>query len=106
MVPDVFPFLFAAHSSKNKDEESLNQEAKAEPQARAESKPEGERRARPAGLLAPPPGPMSARGCGCPLASRSQAAGVRAWGRPALCCPRAPCARSAGRPARHLPCLL
>lgn len=54
MVPDVFAFSFAAHSSRNKDEESLNQEAKVKPQAKAESKPEGERMARPADFLLPP----------------------------------------------------
>lgn len=50
MVPDVFPFSFAAHSSKNKDEESLNQEGEGKPQAKADSRPEGERMVRPAGF--------------------------------------------------------
>lgn len=51
MAPDVLPFPFAARSSKNRGEESLNQEAKAKPQAKAEGKPEGERMERPAGFL-------------------------------------------------------
>ena len=101
MVPDVFPFSFAARSSKNKDEESLNQEAKVEPQAKAESKPEGERMARPAGFLLPPSSPVPARGCGCPLASPSQVAGVRAWCCPALC--RLPRVRAGLHSARSAP---
>ncbi|XP_035865254.1 sodium/potassium/calcium exchanger 1 isoform X4 [Phyllostomus discolor] len=50
--------LGEAHSSKNKDEESLNQEAKAEPQARAESKPEEEEPAKPPAVtVTPAPAP-------------------------------------------------
>lgn len=56
----MFPVSFAAHSSKN-EEESLNQEGKAKPQAKAESKPEGERMARPVGFLLPPSSVLLAR---------------------------------------------
>ncbi|XP_045679134.1 sodium/potassium/calcium exchanger 1 isoform X2 [Phyllostomus hastatus] len=50
--------LGEAHSSKNKNEESLNQEAKAEPQARAESKLEEEEPAKPPTVtVTPAPAP-------------------------------------------------
>ncbi|KAM5340961.1 sodium/potassium/calcium exchanger 1 isoform 2-T3 [Glossophaga mutica] len=50
--------LGEAHSFKNKDEESLNQEAKAEPQAKAESKPEEEEPAKPPAVtVTPAPAP-------------------------------------------------
>ncbi|XP_036910061.1 sodium/potassium/calcium exchanger 1 isoform X1 [Sturnira hondurensis] len=50
--------LGEAHSSKNKDEESLNQEAKVEPQAKAESKPEEEEPAKPPAVtVTPAPAP-------------------------------------------------
>lgn len=57
----MFPFSFTARPSKDKEEESLNQEAKAKPQAKAESKPEGERMVRPVGFLLPPSSLLSAR---------------------------------------------
>ncbi|XP_011361612.1 sodium/potassium/calcium exchanger 1 isoform X2 [Pteropus vampyrus] len=50
--------LGEAHSSRNKDEESLNQEAKVKPQAKAESKPEEEEPAKlPAVTVTPAPAP-------------------------------------------------
>ncbi|XP_045057197.2 sodium/potassium/calcium exchanger 1 isoform X2 [Desmodus rotundus] len=50
--------LGEARSSKNKDEESLNQEAKVEPQAKAESKPEEEEPAKPPAVtVTPAPAP-------------------------------------------------
>ncbi|XP_036114625.1 sodium/potassium/calcium exchanger 1 isoform X5 [Molossus molossus] len=50
--------LQQAHPSTNKDEESLNQEAKAKPQAKAESKPEEEEPGKlPAVTVTPAPAP-------------------------------------------------
>ncbi|XP_036114591.1 sodium/potassium/calcium exchanger 1 isoform X1 [Molossus molossus] len=50
--------LGEAHPSTNKDEESLNQEAKAKPQAKAESKPEEEEPGKlPAVTVTPAPAP-------------------------------------------------
>lgn len=58
----MFPFSFAARPSKDKEEESLSQEAKAKPHANTENKPEGERMGRPLGFLLPPSSLLWARG--------------------------------------------
>lgn len=55
------PFSFAAHPSKDKEEESLNQETKAKPHANAENKP-GERMVKLVGFLMLPSSLLLARG--------------------------------------------
>lgn len=72
----MFPFSFTAQLSKDKEVESLNQEAKAKFQAKAERRPEGEGMLRPVDCSPAAFLPPVSQGLTHLLASLSQSAGM------------------------------